>query len=675
MKPLMFASLTLALLVAPATSLLAQTAAPTSLNELRNAVRESGGVTGTSFSRDGVFGCTGSAYGAVGAQGPAGAHVPVFDGALFDQQRLLTYKECLLDGIANSAKEATISNLVKSTVEWAQRSNDGQGAFVTDPQAYELAAKDAEVEKFLAEIDASGMPDKDKRFLKEAVLQNYINTTRGSVLTLECPLSEQQVESFRNGRYIAGGGRAAYKIYRENTACNPRNAYLFLINNLTTRLEDTSEQVIADLDRGSGFPSITRDKVIDLGNGQTVIRKEIVTPGYLIAQQLSQVLGTGLRQAESANEIDTLISSALTNLGTRMLTDVNGFSGLATSFGGQPSYVARLAADAANRTREKMVGAAAAILNNTLETERSFGLARGGTVALFNTTQNQLRKWETTCYADMEDRATEHVKGLIEQKVCPQSITDPTVSCPVHIDVTTTYSPDVIIVHAPTANSLIVEGYASRKTSNIQLSINGVEVVETLTPDSDGYWKSDALDISSTTSTTTTISATEFFANGAGTYGPITATVEKRTTANGVEVVLPSELPTVTITAQSNSFTESVTLSRSREHSDAVIASHITGNLARANKEVVDSQKAMTVLVQMREALAAATTTAGQREILDILDLLVSRKLLHSESNVRTAEAQNNDVNLAMQTLLDQTRASWEGSWCKPNNWATYVTQ
>lgn len=658
--------------VAPMTH--AQTATSTNLlSEIRASLGTATSSAASSFSRDGIFGCTGSSYGAVGAQGPTGAYVPVFDSALFDQQRLLTYKECLLDGIANSAKEALISNLVQVTVEWAQTGNNGQSAFVTDLQARRIALQDPVYQQFMQEIDSSNLSELDKRDVKEALSRSYAQDTGRGTSTLTCPLSTAQIEAVRSGDFFGAGGFSVLYKYNSNPACSKQGAYLAA----KRMLDDRLSQAIADdnqqLNWGSGFPSITQDRVVDLGNGQTAVQKQIVTPGYLIAQQLSQVLGTGLRQAENATEIDTLISSTLANLGTRMLTDVNGLTGLATAFGGQPSYVARLATDAANRTREKMVGAAAAVLNNTITTEQEFGRAQTANMSVFNNARTQLEKWENTCYVDM---AKTHATEVLKKQVCPQPEHGQTPVCSTTITTSTTYAPDVIIVSSPTPATLTVQGYASRPNSRIEVTTGvGSSTPLSITPDADGAWSSDPIDISGYEDGSYTIAATEYFADGSGTYGPISALISKSTTSNGVEIETPTERPNLTVTATGAQKSESVTLSQDATRSRDIADANITPNLARVYRDVTASQKALAVLVQMRAALAAATTATGQREVLDILDQLVARHLLHSESDLRSAEGQGAEIGTAMSTLLEQTRTNWEASWCQPDNWSAHVVQ
>jgi len=629
------------------------------------------------FSRDGIFGCTGGNYGAVGVQGPSGSFVPVFDDALFDQQRLLTYKECLLDGIATSAREAVISRLVQTTIESTTGANGGEPAFVTNPQRQ---AQEVENEAFIAYFDSpefQRLPGAHQDAIREMLTREYARATRQDGTPAICPLTDEQIRIIRNGGIPENGGYEARRTYLSTPGCSLTGALAQARSDASRRVAQASRTNETLLSWGNGFLSQFATRTINLGNGQSITEREIVTPGFLIAQQLSQVLGTGLRQAENADEVDSLVSNALINLGTRMLVDVTGFSGLAQSFGGQPSYVAQLATDSANRAREKMVGAAAGILNTALSTEQEYLKAHIASENILINAARNIRSWEAQCYADMEREVEREVTERVKQNVCPASTGTSTIPCGVNITVTKTLDLNVLDVVAIPPDTLTVSGGSARAGSRIEVIVSTPSATTTVsaqaTAGDDKRWFVDSITVDSLPEGVLTVSATEYFKDGSGTRGPVTASVEKSIVDGVVVLTAPTALPSVTITASASGYTASLTLTRSRERSTAVIENNLANNLRVAQIRVREAQKSLSALITLRNALSAATSVAGQREVLATLDKMVAARVLHTESDVRSAQQQAQDLQSNLSRLLEETRTSWEGGWCDPDNWSNHT--
>lgn len=646
------------------------------LNQL-NATSTAGTSVSSGFSRDGIYGCTGASYGAVGMQGPGGAHVPVFDDAVHDQSRLLTYKECLLDGILNSMRETLISDIIKRVVTWANSGFEGNPAYVTNIPLHMLERiTDPEAERVITGAETDALAGPLRRDVRVALAKTYSTETRRPQETLRCGLSDDKLESLSSGNFLDAGGWEAFFTFTTDSSCNPLFAYYNAENRLKRSIEAEQERERTLLDWGSGFRTSEIDRTVDLGGGQSSTVRRVVTPGFMIAEHLRQTIGTGLRQSENADEIDEIVSALMSHIGVELLSDVEGFSGLSRSFGGQASYIDRLAADSAARTRGNMTGAAASIVNNTIRVEQGYAEARQGSVAVLLQARRQLETWENTCWGGIIDQAKADLRSRVESRACTQrgSTTTP---CGISVSVTEEYATDTIGIRVPTAGSISVFGRASRGGSIVDVAAegNGVLVGPVQpTVDTGGNWATEAMDLATIPDGNISVSATETLSGGGGTLAPITANVQKTTTITGVELVPPAVFPALTITATAGGLSESATIATSTARSRAVVNQSIKPILDVLRENIFRSAKALEVLAQIRDALAATSSASGQRFILERLDQLIAARVLHTEAQLRQARDQALEIEAAMQQLLEETREGWEAGWCDPDNWEQHTT-
>ena len=648
------------------------------LDQLNNPTNAAQPSAATGFSRDGVYGCTGGAYGAVGMQGPGGSHVPVFDDAVHDQERLITYKECLLDGIVNSMRETLISFIIKSVVLWTNQGLDGNPAFITNLPLHMLErVADPAAERIITGPETAALAGPFRRDVRVALARNYSQRTRSPESALRCDLSDAQIQALSENDIIGAGGWGAYLQYSIQPSCNPFFAY----QNASARVQDVINADISNeqtqLDWGSGFQTVERTRTVDVGAGRSISVNRVVTPGFMIAEHLRQTIGTGLRQSENADEIDEIISALMANIGTQMLTDLEGLAGLSSSFGGQAPYVDRVAADSAARTRSSLVGAATAVVNNTLRVEQEYGQTRQSSVSSLTQSRRQLEVWEATCWTEIIDKAKQDVRARVQSQSCSNSeqttgVTASSTTCSSTVSVTETKAADVLAIHAPTASGITVAGRASKGDSSMGVAAAGaVTLVGPVQPTvtTTGDWITPQMDLTPLPDGAITVRASETLSGGGGTRAPLTASVQKVTTPSGIELTLPVALPAVTITATAGTVTESVTLPVSRVRSRAVIDQSVTPILNLVRDNIARAAKALEVLTQLRAAVTAATSASGQRFVLEKIDQLVAARVLHTESQLRQARDQTIEIEAAMQQLLEETREGWEASWCKPENW------
>jgi len=365
-----------------------------------------------------------------------------------------------------------------------------------------------------------------------------------------------------------------------------------------------------------------------------------------------------------------MISALMSNIGTEMLTDIEGLSGLSASFGGQASYIDRIASDSAKRARGNMVGAAAAVVNKTIGVEQGYSEARKGSANKLIQAREQLKAWENTCWESIIAQAKVELKAQVEEQACPLDSTgNPT--CSISASITESLETGVIGILVPSTDNISVYGRATRGDSTISVNAlgSGVLVGPVLpTVLTTGNWDTGVMNMSTIPDGNIDVTVEESLAAG-GSLSPITAQVGKVTTITGVELTPPTDLPDITITATAGSITKSATFSPSTARSRAITNQSITAILDLIRDNIFKSEKALQVLAQIKNALESTTSASGQRFILERLDQLVAARILHTDSHLRQANDQAIEIEAAMQQLLDETKESWEDGWCDPSNW------
>lgn len=645
------------------------------LNSLQNGSVE--GSVSTGFARDGVYGCNGASYGTVGRQGPGGAFVPVFSDAEHDQIRLITYKECLLDGIVNSMRETLISYVIKSIVSWSNQGFEGNPAYVENLPLHLLERiSDPEAERVILGDDTNNINDNYRRDVRVALAKYYANKTRRPAQHLSCSASADQLNSFSNN---GGGSWDSFFAVIADPSCNPLFSFYEARNRLDEAVSAETERERTQLDWAGGYRTSVTDQTINLGDGTSQTVQRIVTPGVLISQQLEQVIGTGLRQSENADEIDEIVSALMSNLGTQVLTDLQGLYGLSQSFNGRPAYLDRLAADSAQRTRDNFLNAGLATVQNARTYETNYRTARMSAAQTVLTAENQLRTWERACWDALVAKAKSDLLAQAEQAACAgQGGTDPNgnaQTCSIAGNVSSIIAPDSLGVKVTNNTTIVPYGRTKESGSAVSVLAQNNDIVAgptTPTPSTQGLWESTAMDITALPGGTIEVRATE--TNGQGTAHTLRSLVTKDVSKLGTFVRPPITAPSIIITATASGQTATATLTPSFARTEALRAGSMTPLTTILADQVARTETALAVLNEIQQAVAATNSASAQRFILERIDQLVANRVLHTEAQVREANSQSEEITGAMNQLLQGEKESWEQGWCKPENWRQSAT-
>ncbi len=244
------------------------------------------------------------------------AAVPTGDQAAVSNTAASAAKEYFLDGIVTSASKVVISNLTQSIVSWINSGFQGGGpGFVTDPEAYFTDMADQIAGDFIFSNTKLGfMCEPFSIDVKIALNLGY--NTRTSKRNF-CRLSEivQNTENyvkFTTGDFSQGGWESFFEI-SQNPANNAMGAHLISKDELRKAILEKRSAKVLELNFGDGFLS-SRDCLERDSNGECTKEGPIKTPGATINDNLSNVLGTGFRQLELADEFNEIVGALVGQL-------------------------------------------------------------------------------------------------------------------------------------------------------------------------------------------------------------------------------------------------------------------------------------------------------------------------------------------------------------------------
>lgn len=268
-------------------------------------------------------------------------------------------KESCGDRLAYAASRLVIENMSRAVINWANSGNDGTSFFPQDYQSLFQNVKNKQVEDFVKELRNGNNSSPFSSSAARSAAQMARNNTRSfAERTRYSGPNAEFFQDFRSGGWEAwysyilvpqnnpiGYGRllSEEKSNRQNTAIN------LLQNELTSNNGFLSQKVCAD--KGyrkwtSDAERVSAETLAKSGDKNAIKRIEqatcktykIATPGSLIAEQVKQAIGTPMRQAEQADEINeslgslfdamtvNLVSKGLTNLSQPSFRDRVNFS-------------------------------------------------------------------------------------------------------------------------------------------------------------------------------------------------------------------------------------------------------------------------------------------------------------------------------------------------------------
>lgn len=348
------------------------------------------------LSNDGIFGCLGQGARVqnVGTRAAiGGVYVPVNDAAVTLNTGFLVYKECILDGVARKIAENATGELGRTNLNAIATGRNGNPQFSVNQWAELAGQNDIITINFLNESNVGVMCPAFKTNVRGVVGRAYVTARNKTNQTITCSLPP------------AGQGRVWDRLAALRQEKN--NAYGA---SLILRGELARTQAANEYNQRERW--IINDGFYDTqDNSEDPLNNRVLTPGFIIARSLEQVLGSGFRQLESANEIDQVVSNLFGGLTTQLVSDTRGLVGLTQSLNGQPSYVDRMVAQTSAGVRQQAANAALGVIGAAREIEAAYRQAKEGTATNLTNAIIKLRAAEKQCWELVVPKVQERAQG------------------------------------------------------------------------------------------------------------------------------------------------------------------------------------------------------------------------------------------------------------------------
>jgi len=632
-------------------------------------------VANRGFLRDGIFGCSAGAYAMpVGTlQAIGGVYVPVNDAAVTQNTGYLVYKECVLDGVVVRMREAASGAFIDSSLTWANKGRNGGPQFVTDPEAAKLERSDAAWVEFLKNYNIQNVCSPFRTKVRSALATQYINA-RSSSNSYSCTLTisdDQYSQLLSGGIGDSWGGffELAMKPYSNTPFFAYQQAQSAAERRASREVNDFWEQVIL----AGGFYPAEQIVKNPTDTGEDRVTRTLLTPGSVIAQNISQIVGSGFRQLESANEIDQIVNSLLSGITNQILTNVRGLTGLSESQLGKPPYLDQLSAEASAGVRTAATNTALSVLNSSLATEKAYNTSKNGTKDALEQAVAKLKAAENRCWEIMIPAVQKYAQDAACTGTSVNAtlgLTQTSVSCgPVaQLNISTSTE---MITGGTLALTLATSTITSGSIYNLPVSPSSV-----ITQGSAQLTVNQTQEYASSTSLGLSFDPVAAPSAGATVSIPIQALVPFSGGTLSFSLVSGKKLPIGEVRfalLSNNPITQaavSLTVGVAQQFSDAVIETRVQPALDAINTDINASNDGLVQLASIVNDVQNTASLTAQRIALERLDTLVAQGLLHGPYDVKSAEQQKEATQASMDTLVEDTVNDWgSGSgWCNAEN-------
>lgn len=335
------------------------------------------------YKNEGIFGCSqvaGAAMSAGTLSAIGGVYVPVNDASVTLNTGIIDYKECVLRPLVVRLRERASAGLFKKAVTGIQTGREGNPQYSVNPAREDTDIYLKEFVRTFTDGTASGIDQKFRSAVLTAVARTVRQEAYAPEQDLVCPFK----------------GNASDDIFGAILAlqypqCNALGAYNIFYDQANSRASQAAAYNQEQRILGRGVYAIT-DKPDD------PLRQTILTPASVVQESFQEILGSPVRQLESANDIGQMIGALFSGVTTQIITDNKGLAGLTQKVGGQPSYLDQVAKESSQGILGAAVNAALTILNATRQNEASYLASMNGIASSLTQTIARLRSAENQCW-------------------------------------------------------------------------------------------------------------------------------------------------------------------------------------------------------------------------------------------------------------------------------------
>src|SRR3989338_5928412 len=260
--------------------------------------------------------------------------IPVSDAALRSKEAGVTMFGFTVPGLTWDLVAITIAKLaleqiLNATTDWINNGFEGNTAYGTDPLQFFTKIADNIAGEFIAGSELGFLCSPFQAKIRIALQRYHTQRKR-----FQCTLTNvvANIEDFYND--FSQGGWDAWFVMTQNDVNNPYGAFLEAQIELDNRLAQALGLQNLKLSWDSGFIGWSECIREDPDTGECLERGPTKTPGKVIEDQLENVLGSGVRQLELADELDELVAALFSQLLKQIVFGAQGLFSGGTGGGG-----------------------------------------------------------------------------------------------------------------------------------------------------------------------------------------------------------------------------------------------------------------------------------------------------------------------------------------------------
>lgn len=274
-------------------------------------------------------------------------------------------REGCLDAIAFFTAQSALDKLSQDTLTWVESGftrfgQEGNSAFVGDLEGFYSGVSDQAYNRFIDDLSVQGpsnpldgvcesfqpqivrsisenyfAENPDPSAVEPLVLSSSTEIAADNCQELAESVGTGTVEAFIDGEFEEGGWNA-FRQTVNNPNANPVGAYLEKNQRLKSRVEQAANLNQEKLQRNNGYvsaiacPSGSLDEQTQRceNNNGEMTEPVIRTPGSVVDEQLNNVVGSGQRQLELADEVNEIVGALTDQLISKVTgTGASGSSG------------------------------------------------------------------------------------------------------------------------------------------------------------------------------------------------------------------------------------------------------------------------------------------------------------------------------------------------------------
>jgi hypothetical protein len=261
-------------------------------------------------------------------------------------------KEYVLDKLAYIAAKQILHQMTGDIINWINGGFNGKPAFLANPQAFFLDTADQITGRMIADNGALASLcspwNVDVRLslaLEQAT--NNFRSTRYTCTLNTIAGNAENASAFLGGDFSVGG----WSSFIDTTVGtdNPVAQYLLAKGEIQEKIDEKTDAINKDLDRGMGFLTFSQCETVPFQSGITAettsdgayisdngdgtgTKCSAKTPGSAIAHMLNTSLDSPIVEAELANDINSVLSALVSQMTTQIIS--KGLSGLSSSGSG-----------------------------------------------------------------------------------------------------------------------------------------------------------------------------------------------------------------------------------------------------------------------------------------------------------------------------------------------------